>query len=459
MPTDAATLKRVRPKESSSSINSTVFTLDPKHKYLTPRPLTCKPVLTDDCASARKDISVQVCAQLLGMVRYGANRANKSSQELPQAVSTPLGEANKERTRTPGLSFRQSSLMAVFHRMRGTKSAEYRRESNTANSFLHRGKVPGSTSATLKKSKRSTKSADDLRSTSHNTPSRATTAAVLGRNPLPPGQIMSQKVLPDSYVYTTQPTPTPAKLNMAPPNTPIPSEYERSGSGMCSPSQAEATRPSFSSSIPESDIVPSDSRIHQTSNERKPSISTESDPHTRNPETMEQTLPIAGEYTRHSSLDELRDGIYSPGLRVNSIRSGSSSPCHLSEPESPLSPDLDQHQIPIKDGSFTDGTPEDHDTPWHMRTMAGGRYDDTRPLDKPSPQPFFAGYSLPQSEHASALTIKQPQLNPFQNYNSNPFHNSNDRNGIEIKDSSPTLRMTALEELVEDLGYMGQAII
>ena len=422
--------------------------------------------MTDDCATTRKDISIQVCAQLLGMVKYGANRANKSFQDLPQAASTPSAETSKERIRKPGLAFRQSSLMAVFHRLRGTRSAEYRRESTTANSFLHHGKASGSTSRILKPFQRSTKSADGGRSTSNMPPSRAPAEAVIARDPLAARQISPQKVFPDSYVHTRQPDPVPSKLNIAPPNTPTPSTNETSGSGIGSPSQDEAKWPSGPLSIPKSDIAPSevwspcDCRICQPPDKRDLRVSTDFDGRTRSSQNIDQTLPNAGGYTRHSSLDELRDGFYSPGLGVITSRSGSSSPSYLSEPESPIPPNLDRQQISTKDGSLPGGAPEDHDyPPWHTHTMTDGRYDDARSLDKPSPQPFFAGYSLPQSEHASASTIKQPQLNPFQNLNSNPFHNSNDGNNIQVLDNSPTFRMTALEELVDDLGYLGQAII
>lgn len=447
-------MKRVRSNESSGSINSAVFTLDPQHRYLTPRPPTRKPVLLDDCTSARKDISVQVCAQLLGMVRFGANRANTSSQEPPQAVPTSSGDTSKGRMRLPNLSLRQSSLMAVFHRMRGTKSAEYRRDSNTANSLLYYAKAPGSTSRILNPFERSTKSADDGRSTSSRTTSRA---KVLARDSSPAMQIFQPKVFPNSSAYTTKPDPMPAKLNVAPPNTPIRSKHKKSESWVSSPSQDEAIRPSTPSNIPRSGIVPSelwspcDSRVYRPSDKRKSKVSTESDPHTRSLRNTATTLPIAGGYTRRSSLDEFRDGIHSPSLGVITDRSDASSPCYLSEPDSPLSPDLDLQQLSIKDGSITHSAHEDYDCPpWHTRAMAGG---------KPSPQPFFAGYSLPQSEHASTLTIKQPQLNPFQSLDSNPFHNSNDEHNIQVLDSPPTFRTTALEELVDDLGYLGQAII
>ena len=449
--------------ESSCSINSAVFTLDPQHKYLTPRPPTPKPVLTDDCATARKEISAQVCAQLLGMARYSANRANKSLQELPQAVPIPSGEASKEPRRVPSLAFRQSSLMAVFHRLRGTKSAEYRRESNTANSFQHHGKGPASMRKFLKPFERSTKSADGGRSTSKITSSHA---KLLARDNLLALPSSRHTVFPSLYAYPTKPDLIPGKLNVAPPNTPLPSKSKRSEFGASSSSQAEEIQSNTPKRNPGSGIVPSeswnlyDNQTCQPPDERKPKVSTGSDPYTRSSRAKERTLNIAEAYTRQSSLDELRDGAHSPGLGVMTVRSGSSSPRCLSEPGSPFSPDLDHQQISIKDGSVADGAFEDHDCPaWHTHALADRRYDNTRSLDRPSPQPFFAGYSLPQPEHSSALTIKQPQLNPFRNLNSNPFHNGHGEHNIQVLDSSPPFRMTALEELVDDLGYLGQAII
>ena len=440
--------------------------MDPQHKYLTPKPPPRKAVMTDDCATTRKDISAQVCAQLLGMVKYGANRANKSFQDLSQAASTTSAENSKEQIRKPGLAFRQSSLMAVFHRLRGTRSAEYRRESTTANSFLHHGKASGSTSRLLKPFQRSTKSADGGRSTSNMSPSRAPAAAGPARESLPARQVSPQKVFPDSHVHTTQPDPIPSKLNIAPPNTPIPSTKETSGSEKSSPSRDEAERPSGLLSIPKSDIAPSeiwtpcDCRICQPPDRRELRVSTDLDPHTRSSQNIDQMLPTAGGYTRHTSLDELRDGIRSPGLGVNTARSGSSSPNYLSEPDSPLPSDLDRQLVSTKDGSLPGGAAKDHDyPPWHTRTMADRRYDDARSLDRPSPQPFFAGYSLPQSEHGSALSIKQPQSNQFQHIRPNPFHSTNNENNIQVLENSPTFCMTALEELVDDLGYLGQAII
>ncbi|KAL9042008.1 MAG: hypothetical protein Q9214_003916 [Letrouitia sp. 1 TL-2023] len=155
------------------------------------------------------------------------------------------------------------------------------------------------------------------------------------------------------------------------------------------------------------------------------------------------TCPPAGEYI---SL-----------LNVTSSDYGQLSPYQLSQPDSPSVRDFEaetditgQSTSGTRDHSFdslSKPTETEEQSTWELhgtpRAFAGG----------------FQGYSLPEDEHASATTLRKHPSSIFSPAGHETTSNDQNRNElIQSWNDGSHHPMSALQELVEDLGYLGQVI-
>lgn len=75
------------------------------------------------------------------------------------------------------------------------------------------------------------------------------------------------------------------------------------------------------------------------------------------------------------------------------------------------------------------------------------------------PSPRFLGYSLPEADQGSMLTIKPVPSNPFQPPDfGSPIHPNDSRKRVHTWNDGTEHPMTAFEELVDDLGYLSGLI-
>ena len=162
---------------------------------------------------------------------------------------------------------------------------------------------------------------------------------------------------------------------------------------------------------------------------------------------------------------------FSPCLASNTTPGGPMSPCHLSQPETPVMSDFgDEFLPPVRDS----------ESPAQMRRSSGSDLDlllarpssrlvlphPPQPQAGPTQKPHsvaggFQGYSLPDHDQASVHTIRKiPSIPLKKTDGASPLsHQASRHNLVHSWNDGSEDRVTALGELVDDLGYLGEMII
>lgn len=163
---------------------------------------------------------------------------------------------------------------------------------------------------------------------------------------------------------------------------------------------------------------------------------------------------------------------FSPCLGSNTTQSGVISPCHLSQPETPVMSDYGDELPPFLHDSESlaqmgRSTSSEIDLPLTEP------FSRARPPNLPRPQQEddmqtlhatwggFQGYSLRDHDNASVNTIRKiPSFTLNTKDAASPFTpQSSKQELVHSWDKVSEHHMTALGELVEDLGYLGKVII
>ena len=136
---------------------------------------------------------------------------------------------------------------------------------------------------------------------------------------------------------------------------------------------------------------------------------------------------------------------------------GQSSPNHLSQPESPSVRDFEEDWDAISQSlSLQEDSRDRFLTLGHATDDLSSGFLGALTLGSPR----FQGYSLPKDEYASAQTICKPPssyMTPTQK--DIPFHKTGEHDLVSPwDDGSDQRHITALDELVDDLGYLGRVI-
>ena len=126
------------------------------------------------------------------------------------------------------------------------------------------------------------------------------------------------------------------------------------------------------------------------------------------------------------------------------------------DPTSSLSPQRSSHSESLFPG----------DIPWiEDRPDASIAYTVYQPTETsqtglPLSSPHFSGYSPSEADHGSMLTIKEPHRTSFEppGFRS-PLQQNNSQIRVEAWNDGTKHPATALEELIDDLGYLGKLII
>ena len=162
---------------------------------------------------------------------------------------------------------------------------------------------------------------------------------------------------------------------------------------------------------------------------------------------------------------------FSPCLASNTTNSGPMSPYHLSQPETPVMSEFgDEFLPPLRDSESL--AQMGRSTSSDLDLLLARPYSGAAPPHPPLPQQGdtqnshstldgFQGYSLPDHDHASVLTIRKLPSITFNNADSvAPFtQQSSKQDLVQSWNDGSEHRMTALGELVDDLGYLGGMII
>ena len=167
-----------------------------------------------------------------------------------------------------------------------------------------------------------------------------------------------------------------------------------------------------------------------------------------NPYSMPCTVSIRSK--RPSSLKYDNGKSLSTYYTTGSFLDGPLSPHYLSQPESPSVRDFDEawetgsQTRPSSDDKFL-GTPLDTS---EVRKSSSFHAS-------PPPSPSLRGYSIADPDHSSTVTLRKPasvKLSP-------PQEVTDQGHPVQSwKKESPQVHVTALDELVDDLGYLGQMI-
>lgn len=166
-----------------------------------------------------------------------------------------------------------------------------------------------------------------------------------------------------------------------------------------------------------------------------------------------------------SSLESVQE-IFSPDLVASTVQTGPISPCHLSQPISPLKSDFGESLLGSRDNYKSEVLPKNTNndleefqlqlqTPLVVSSIALCSTHHCSSLG-------FAGYSLSDEEHSSVLTLRNLPGTASKSPSGDPPFSQQDSKDIVHSwndGSEHRINMTALEELVEDLGYLGEMII
>ncbi|KAL8799410.1 MAG: hypothetical protein Q9200_007546, partial [Gallowayella weberi] len=141
---------------------------------------------------------------------------------------------------------------------------------------------------------------------------------------------------------------------------------------------------------------------------------------------------------------------------TNPTVDGQLSPHYLSQPESPSVRDFEEAWD--SDGQSQSAS---HNVQCEKAPLFGksSTADGLDLLPMPQlPSPDFQDYKLPEREHASTLTLGKP---PNAERTSVPDSTPSDNHQLvhSWNDGSNQRHLTALDELIDDLGYLGQVII
>lgn len=149
--------------------------------------------------------------------------------------------------------------------------------------------------------------------------------------------------------------------------------------------------------------------------------------------------------------NEILDSLYT----LSPTLDGQLSPHYLSRTESPSVRDFEE----VWDSESRSHSASQHATfenPPLLGEVATGTEFDPMPLLS---SPSFPGYSLPAEEHTSALTLRKQPSAVSRPIPHNDTTAGNDQFVKSWNDGSEPRRMTALDELVNELGYLGQVIV
>ena len=157
----------------------------------------------------------------------------------------------------------------------------------------------------------------------------------------------------------------------------------------------------------------------------------------------------------------------SPYLESNTTHSNPMSPLHLSQPETPVMSEFGDEHFSIRRNSTSPAqlAISDSHSLDQLHPRPPSRAAPPPPASKPataySTLGGFQGYSIPDSDHTSVLTIRKYPSTTFKpsDTSSNLGQQGTKKELVESWNDGSEHRMSALSELVEDLGYLGTVII
>ena len=458
---------------SSTSIDSIlVFTLDPQDKYLPP--------------GVRRAATTSAIQQ---------RRANLAAMPKPRhraATSEPDKENNVPRTGQSTLE-RQRSLLSIFHKLRQTRSAGSNAKSGLAwpPKLFSRSGSRGGQSGTSEEIPEVPKLPSQL-------PNRAVTGSgdvlnlpIQRPDTSPP---MPSRVAPVPIIERTESTsrsspPIDAIHGKSPEDLQNPQVQEDGNLSTTSvlrlPDSSSTSTHALVEKVSEQltrfteTTVIAKSGVARHESHGRPRIEKNVQMAAKNGTLEESTFslgavkcPNMSEHlcpTTHSCATSsyAASDDQSPYLDSNTTHSNPMSPLHLSQPETPVMSEFGDEHFSIRRNSTSPAQLAISDThsldqlPPRPPSRAAPPPPASKPATAYSTLGGFQGYSIPDSDHTSVLTIRKYPSTTFKpaDTSSNFGQQGTKKELVESWNDGSEHRMSALSELVEDLGYLGTVII
>ena len=486
MPVQADEQELLTPNGSTTSLDSFVFTLDPKDKYL---PLGVRRAATTSAIKKRK-------ARRHDTAGIDANCWPKQRGRAEVQVQT-TSSTEVEGSPSP----RQRSVHSIFHKLRRIKSAESNLKSTSA---LRTGTSWSRKLLSRTGQSRKGKAADDDVPVIPRLPTNVLSIAPikpLRRSPSPM-QASAAPRLPDEFSATgiispgqaiSIPSPEqPSVDHLRSELTPSPAEdygpdrRPKSSRGSNGSRLGSFFFPRELNQMPDtcsydvestgkSNLEPGHfklelPRIPDIENETTGSVARQSKNGAGSVDT-----PISQQDSTHDAEDSsclyaespsfsyATSDVFSPCVGTNTTASGNMSPIQLSQPDTPQLSDFNDDAVAWRQGSDPD---IESAYSIHQADQLWGRPPSTAPPPPPisrgnEPSALwpglggFQGYSLPLHDQASAVTIKKLPSLDFKSGDHVSEGRTSNQHQIQSWDDGSGHRMSALKGLVDDLGYLG----
>lgn len=442
-----------RPRSGSfSSVESDVYTLDPKAKYLKPQPSLFRTTFISSFTKLEKD-SVATVSEKGRTSTAKLLLAGNSSREIHQERDIRTAKASSTRKALSSGSPTRRLLSAAFAKMRLTRSAGLTAGSEHAGR-LHTSPVDPRRpeSGTHAPNVGCSPPAQDC-----GAPVTAFNRSVTGNSPQNHDQDVkvAPTVLRDKISHERLPPHCLSandqtihgnfigELRLASFTTSLEQLQNQSFSFENSPSYARQRRRStFSAKL---DAV-SGSDLQSTDGKYPTDGANEEEANLPHEESFNGTHSYAGSVSSY-----ITNNVFSPGLASNSVYTGGMSPFHLSQPGTPSISDFGEDALGgglLSDTNYCDllGT----QGPWDTSTsgLSSRAYAG------------FQEYSLSETDQASILTVRKGPSDSLESRGfSHPYGQHGSKDLVHSWNDGSEHRMTALEELVDDLGYLGELIV
>jgi hypothetical protein len=494
---------------STSSTRSTAYTMDPEAKYLSPKPSTRhkarNPILN---ASENSHSSVAKYSTLVTMRSLPTMFSSASSvAPLLEPTSTEQSQAGPSASLAASGS---SPLLLAFQKLRGTKSAgrSEQREFRCGSEALSNIKAKNLSMENMSRVQRETmliNNAGAQSTVSNRSPLRHTT------RPLSMATMSAPASPPDQGPATCSASEAHKGLSAADTHLPIEEVPHRGGGGSSgalnldwplvpeSPYHTSLDRLRENNSFfvdtasdywdqsPSSVKVDGPDPVSDDQSSVHPLLRPQPESSDAPPIPTYDTAPeicsdsfnfsktgfldhnsVYKSYCQGRSTSSLESAqeIFSPDLAASTVQTGTMSPCHLSQPISPLRSDFGEGLLDSRDNYKSEVLSKNTNSDLEelqLQLQTPSVVSSITLCSTPHRSSLgFAGYSLSDEEHSSVLTLrnlpgsasKPPSGDPpfSQQGSKDLVHSWND--GSEHR-----INMTALEELVEDLGYLGEMIV
>lgn len=145
---------------------------------------------------------------------------------------------------------------------------------------------------------------------------------------------------------------------------------------------------------------------------------------------------------------------FSPGLTSSIINTDGMSPYHLPQPETPSISEFGDDNF-VSEYKLQNPEPNVEPDKLSLDRLHLGSSASVHDAAYPG----FQGYSLPKTEYESALTLRKLPSNPLTTDCESPFKNQGSKDLIHSWNDDGHHRISQLNELVDDLGYLGELII